>query len=168
MTNKKVRKNLKFFNFYCSNLIHFIAFLFFICVVFLFFTKTKYEFGFTKAEFIRNGQTIKQFNLKVANTPKLRARGLMFVKKLKENDGMIFIYPNDEELVFWMKNTYLPLDLVFLNKDYKIIGVVENMLPLDETKRYQISGKSRYAVELPAFSVKKYALRIGDELRILK
>ncbi len=174
MSDEKVRKNMKILNFTNKkrkNNGFLIMILFIITIILCYFYVGKdiYPFGLIKAEFIdKNGQSIKTFNLKVANTSSLRERGLMFVKELKEDDGMIFVYDKDENLVFWMKNTYIPLDLVFLNKDYKIVGIVENMIPLDDTKRYYINGKSRYAVELSAFTAKKYNIRVGDKLRIIR
>lgn len=112
------------------------------------------------------------FNLKVADTDKKRQQGLMFVKELKPDDGMIFVYPRDTELIFWMKNTFIPLDIVFLDKNYIVVGIIENMEPMggrtdlldDELPRYTIKRKSRYAVELPSAAVKKYNINVGDKL----
>lgn len=118
---------------------------------------------------------IASFNLKVADTHEKRAKGLMNVKSLNFNEGMIFVYDKDIVMNFWMKNTYIPLDIVFLDKNYRIIGIIENMLPVggnneildNDIPRYTINRKSRYAVEIPAFSVKKLGINVGDRLNII-
>ena len=81
--------------------------------------------------------------LKHLKTPKETAQGLMFVKNpLPKNSGYLFENPSK----FWMKNTYIPLDIIFINKhkdNYKIIGYLENMVPKSLESR-GIQKKSRW------------------------
>ncbi len=124
--------------------------------------------------FLDKDNSVKaKFNLKVAATPRERERGLMHVRAIKENEGMLFVYDEDIVMYFWMKNTYIPLDIVFLNNKFIVIGGIQNMLPVggqnindDDIPRYTIGRKARYAVELPSFSIKKHGIKVGDKLKI--
>lgn len=69
-----------------------------------------------------------EYNITVADTPESRARGLMFVKSLPDNHGMLFKWKHHDLRAMWMKNTYIPLDMIFMS-DNNIIGLVENAVP---------------------------------------
>ena len=82
------------------------------------------------ATFTNNdNEKIASYELKVADTVQLRTKGLMFVKALNDNEGMLFSYDEDIVMNFWMKNTFVPLDIVFLNEHYIVVGIIENMIP---------------------------------------
>jgi uncharacterized membrane protein (UPF0127 family) len=87
------------------------------------------------------------FRLEVADTPDLRERGLMYRKALDASRGMVFVFPADEVLSFWMKNTHVPLDMVFVESTGRVAGVVEDARPLTLDAR-TIGVPSRYVVEL--------------------
>jgi uncharacterized membrane protein (UPF0127 family) len=70
------------------------------------------------------------FDIWVADTEARRERGLMFIKQLDANAGMLFIYPQSQVISMWMKNTYLPLDMLFVGADGRVVKVVENTKPL--------------------------------------
>lgn len=103
--------------------------------------------------------------LKHLKTPKETAQGLMFVKNpLPKNSGYLFENPSK----FWMKNTYIPLDIIFINKhkdNYKIIGYLENMVPKSLESR-GIQKKSKYAIEVNAGTIKHLNLKIGDVITL--
>ncbi|PJZ64500.1 hypothetical protein CH371_17135 [Leptospira wolffii] len=84
--------------------------------------------------------------VEVANTEESRQRGLMFRKKMGENEGMIFIFPNEDHLTFWMKNTYIPLSIAYFNRDKRLTDMHE-MQPNQIKILYQSSEKVLYAVE---------------------
>jgi uncharacterized membrane protein (UPF0127 family) len=69
------------------------------------------------------------FKIWVADSDQRRARGLMFVKHIAEDEGMLFIYPQALRAGMWMKNTYIPLDMLFVAADGKVVNVVENTEP---------------------------------------
>ena len=89
----------------------------------------------------------------------------MFVKNpLPKNSGYLFENPSK----FWMKNTYIPLDIIFINKhkdNYKIIGYLENMVPKSLESR-GIQKKSKYAIEVNAGTIKHLNLKIGDVITL--
>ena len=70
-----------------------------------------------------------QLTLELADTPEKRDRGLMFRKHIPANHGMLFVYPVKNIHKMWMKNTYIPLDLLYLSDDFKIIGIERDLQP---------------------------------------
>jgi uncharacterized protein len=69
------------------------------------------------------------FKVWIADDNERRARGLMFVKQLADNEGMLFVYEEAQRISMWMKNTFIPLDMVFIAADGKVINVAENTQP---------------------------------------
>ncbi|MCB0330150.1 MAG: DUF192 domain-containing protein, partial [Bdellovibrionales bacterium] len=88
-----------------------------------------------------------RFYMEIANTPSQRQKGLMFRKSLDKSRGMIFLFPREEPRGFWMKNTYISLDMVFISSDWEVVGVRENTPPLTED-RQSVPGVSQYVIEL--------------------
>ena len=101
--------------------------------------------------------------LKIANTNHQRKKGLMFVKKMLPYEGMLFDYKIDGYHSVWMKNTFIPLDVLFLDSQYKIIDYVENTIP-HNLDSISINKKSRYIVELNAGTVKRMNLEKGKKI----
>ncbi len=73
------------------------------------------------------------FNIEIATTPEQQEHGLMFRKHLAPDAGMIFVWPDDEPVSMWMKNTLIPLDMLFVTRDGKIVKVAANAVPEDLT-----------------------------------
>ncbi len=82
---------------------------------------------------IHAGGSAYKFEVEVVTTPETRAQGLMYRKSMAANAGMLFIYPGEQAVSFWMKNTLIPLDMLFLKADGSIAHIAHNALPLDET-----------------------------------
>ena len=98
------------------------------------------EIEYTKngeLEFLNeNAESIKKIDIEIADTPNKRARGLMDRSKLGENQGMIFIF-NDEEIrqhTFYMKDTRIPLDIMYFDKDSVLINIARNAQPGADSK----------------------------------
>ncbi len=83
----------------------------------------------------------------LARTPAERERGLMYVNYLPADDGMLFIFDEDAVLSFWMKNTLIPLDMIFIRSDLTVAGVVANAKPLTLDPR-GVDQPSRYVLEV--------------------
>lgn len=92
-----------------------------------------------------------------------RMQGLMFRKSLGKNEGMIFIFPSNTKMPFWMKNTYIPLDIIFIDQDQKIISIAENTIPFSE-EMIESRGFYRYALEMNAGFVKQHKIKPGDRV----
>ena len=78
-------------------------------------------------------ETALSFDIEVADTPESRAQGLMFRRDLPAGQGMLFVYPDPQPVSFWMRNTLIPLDLVFADESGVIRHIHSNARPLDET-----------------------------------
>jgi uncharacterized protein len=92
---------------------------------------------------------LHHFKSWLADDDQRRQRGLMFVRKLGDTDSMLFIYPQPMRVAMWMKNTYLPLDMLFVAPDGKVIKVVQNTEPLS-LNTIESGGIVLGVVELPA------------------
>lgn len=106
------------------------------------------------------------FDIEIVSTPKERSQGLMYRKELAPKSGMFFIFDETKDHPFWMKNTYIPLDIIFLDDNYVIVGIAENAKPL--SLNYVRADKpSRYVLELNAGKAKAYGLKEGMKAKIL-
>mgnify|MGYP001181125145 CR=1 FL=1 len=90
----------------------------------------------------------------------------MFRQSLEEDHGMLFSYNDDGIRNMWMKNTYIPLDVIFLDENYKVLGYVQNTKPLS-LKNISINEHSRYVVEVNAGTVEKYNIRENEYLKFI-
>lgn len=105
-------------------------------------------------------------NLEVVQTPEARQRGLMYRKQLAPNAGMLFIFDRSEFHSFWMHNTLVPLDMIFITSDWRVLGVVENATPLTDSPR-NVPGDSQYVLEVNAGFSRRSGLQPGTEVRYL-
>lgn len=111
--------------------------------------------------------------LAIANTPQLQAKGFMTVENIPENQGMIFTYDKETIRNFWMKNTYVPLDIIFLNKDFQIINIHHQTPPcidIDPNQlncpTYSSTEPSQYIIELPSPQAKNLNLQPTQQINI--
>ena len=98
---------------------------------------------------------------RVFKTEKSIQKGLMFVKKLPQNLGALFCMQDEKIHKFWMKNTYVSLDVIFLDKNFKIVGLVENTTPLDLSFVY-VNYPSKYVIEIKSGFIKKNNIHVGN------
>lgn len=102
--------------------------------------------------------------LEVANTPESRERGLMFRRSLAGDAGMLFVFPDEAPRTFWMKNTYIPLDMLFIDSNSKILAVVENAEPLTSRGR-GAPNPVKYVLEVNGGFVKAHGILVGQRVR---
>jgi len=104
------------------------------------------------------------FTVEIADTDMSRERGLMFRQRLPEDRGMLFDFKREDNVAMWMKNTYLPLDMVFISRAGIVVNVAQNTEPLSE--RIIPSGAPTYAVlEVNAGTAKAIGLKSGDRVQ---
>ncbi len=105
------------------------------------------------------------FTVEIVETETERNRGLMFREALDPHAGMLFVYPDQEIRTFWMKNTRIALDLIFIDTNNKIVHIHPNAIPMDETS---ISSQfpARYVLEVNAGMAKQCGLGKGDKVKI--
>jgi len=99
--------------------------------------------------------------VEVADTPARQSLGLMYRKDLGADAGMLFVFPRTQHLTFWMKNTVLPLDMIFIGDDRRVVGIVKDAVPYTTTPR-EVAGDSRYVLEVNAGFSERHGVRAGD------
>ncbi len=105
-------------------------------------------------------------DVEVAYTRDARTRGLMWRTELAEGKGMLFIFPEDTWLSFWMKNTLIPLDMVFFRSDFTIVGIVENAQPRTLSARAPEGQQSKFVLELAGGWAQKLGLKPGLKVKV--
>jgi len=96
--------------------------------------------------FTANGDTLSTIEVAVADEQSERNQGLMDVRDLPKSKGMLFIFEENQPRSFWMANTPLPLDIIFVNADYKIVRIHHNAKPFSE-KNFESEQPAKYVVE---------------------
>ena len=105
------------------------------------------------------------FNVDVAETAVERERGFMFRKELDNNEGMLFVFPTSEKYGFWMKNTLIPLDIIWIDKNWIIIDVKEKAENCySKCQIYYPKKDIKYVLELNSGIFEKYNFSIGDKV----
>lgn len=102
------------------------------------------------------------FTLEIADEPDEQQTGLMYRTSMSADHGMIFVFPFAEVRAFWMKNTFIPLDIIYLDDQAKVLNV-EPMVPHDLAP-VRSDGKARYAIELNAGTAARIGVKRGDEI----
>jgi uncharacterized membrane protein (UPF0127 family) len=104
--------------------------------------------------------------VEVAVTEEEKRSGFMFRRSLGENSGMIFVYENEGRWAMWMKNTYVPLSVAFIDRSGRILNI-EDMQPLTEDT-HQAAGPAKYALEMNQGWFAKRGIGQGDKVRGLE
>lgn len=103
------------------------------------------------------------FNVEVADTPSERATGLMNRDSLASDAGMFFVWDEDVNTSFWMKDTSISLDILFINADLSIVSITENSTPYSE-ELITSSESFRYVLEVNAGFVSSSGAKVGDRV----
>ncbi|HAD81429.1 TPA: DUF192 domain-containing protein [Candidatus Edwardsbacteria bacterium] len=102
--------------------------------------------------------------VEVVDNPRSREQGLMFRKTMPGDEGMLFIFEYPQMQSFWMRNTYLPLDIAFISEQGVIINIL-TMKPLDEGPRYRSLAPALYVIEANAGWFGQNGIKAGDQVR---
>ena len=103
------------------------------------------------------------FSVEIADTEAQREKGLMFRKKLPEGQGMLFDFHNEQDVSFWMQNTYIPLDMIFIRGDGTILRIAENTEPLS-TRLVPSGGPVLAVLEVIGGTAHKLGIAAGDRV----
>jgi uncharacterized membrane protein (UPF0127 family) len=106
---------------------------------------------------------VHPFSVEIAETDEERARGLMFRKEMPDGKGMLFDFKVEQPVAFWMKNTYVSLDMIFIKADGRILSIAENTTPLSE-RGVPSGGPVRGVLEVVAGTAKKLGIKPGDRV----
>ncbi len=115
---------------------------------------------------IRGAWGFTHYSIEIADDPREQAKGLMFRRHLAKDSGMLFVYSAPQHTAFWMKNTLIPLDMLFIDDTGRIKRIAQNARPLDETP---IDGGAgvKLVLEINGGLSKKTGITIGDQIRHL-
>ena len=110
----------------------------------------------------------QRFVVEVADDDSERARGLMFRDSLAPDRGMLFVFEREEPLAFWMKNTRIPLDILYFDASLRFVSMAQGVPPCtrDPCRSYASEGPARYVLELKAGVGKSLRIRAGDEMQL--
>jgi hypothetical protein len=106
---------------------------------------------------------VHTFQVEMAITPEEKEHGLMFRRELPDGQGMLFDFQFDQNVAFWMKNTYIPLDMLFIRADGRILRIAENTEPLSE-RNIPSGGPVRAVLEVIGGTAKKLGIAPGDHV----
>lgn len=104
--------------------------------------------------------------VEIADTEEKRQRGLMFREHLAPTDGMIFLFEEPGNYPFWMKNTLIPLDMIWLDKTARVVWIADSVPPCkaDPCPSYDHKGMASYVVEVVSGFAKDHKLKVGDRV----
>ncbi len=106
-----------------------------------------------------------KIDLILADTPRKRNIGLMYQKQLPENSGMIFIFDKPVRTDFWMKNTLIPLDMIVISPDLKVVDIKMNLVPMSDDPIIS-DALSSYVIEVNAGFCERNGIAIGDTVSL--
>ncbi len=110
---------------------------------------------------IVTGSGVHVFSVELATNEMERSLGLMYRKEMAPNHGMLFDFQHDQPVQFWMHNTYLPLDMIFITGDGRVLHVAENAKPMSDTL-IPSGGAVRGVLEVVAGTAHKFGIKAGD------
>jgi hypothetical protein len=115
---------------------------------------------------IHSGGKQQKVEVEVVRTQRDIRRGLMYRTHLDENAGMLFLFKKEKFQSFWMKNTLIPLDMIFIGASMRIAGIVENAEPKTNTSR-KVPAPSQYVLEVNGGWTDKHGVRAGDKVEFV-
>jgi uncharacterized protein len=105
-----------------------------------------------------------EFLVEIADTAGKRQMGLQYRQSLADDRGMIFLFPSESVQTFWMKNTPISLDMIFINRNRKIVGIVESTVPFSLDSR-SVTEPSQYVLEINGGLARRHGIETGDSVR---
>jgi uncharacterized membrane protein (UPF0127 family) len=118
---------------------------------------------------LRRGQVVlpdkTTFHVEIADTAETRQRGLMHRESMAENAGMVFVFPEPAVHPFWMKNTLIPLDMIWVDQQQRVVAIREAVpCTADPCPNYDPGAVAAYVVELNRGTAKRHGLAVGAKL----
>jgi uncharacterized membrane protein (UPF0127 family) len=103
--------------------------------------------------------------IEIVSTPAARSKGLMYRTALADDQGMLFVFDETSDHGFWMKNTFIPLDMIFIDETLAVVGVHENAVP-QSTRNVSIGRPSRYVLEVPGGWSARHGISAGARVEL--
>ena len=120
-------------------------------------------FDFDVLEVVADDGKRVKLDVYVAMDFEQQRRGLMFVRSMPERTGMLFVYDTEDIRSMWMKNTYIPLDMVFARADGSVVNVVTDTVP-QTLSSHRSTAPARYVLELNAGTARRLAIGTGSRI----
>ena len=114
---------------------------------------------------LRDAQVVQKLSVEIAQSENEMEYGLMFRQTMPPDHGMIFIFPYPRRIQMWMKNTFLPLDMVFFDTNQKIVAIAASARPQDETI-IDPGMDAKFVLEINAGTAAKWGLKQGDQFEL--
>lgn len=115
----------------------------------------------------KNGNVKKEIEIEIAETSYETQTGLMYRNGMEENRGMLFIFKEESQHYFYMRNTRFPLDIIYINKNMEIVSAAKEAVPFDETSlpsKYPV----QYVLEVNGGMMEKWGVKEGDKISFKK
>ncbi|MCK7612002.1 DUF192 domain-containing protein [Roseibium sediminicola] len=113
--------------------------------------------------FVFSGDTEHRFEVEIAATDRQRSMGLMFREEMPADHGMLFLFEGEGQRYFWMKNTPLPLDIIYIGANGKIVSIAADTEPFS-LDAIPSDGPAQYVLEVNAGIAKKLGITAGDRV----
>jgi uncharacterized membrane protein (UPF0127 family) len=116
-------------------------------------------------QFLKAGseELIKEVDMEVSDSETERNQGLMYRQSMKDGESMLFIFDEEAPQAFWMKNTYISLDIIYINAAFEIVSIGKNTQPLSQNS-VRSTGPAKYVVEVPGGFADAYGITKGDKI----
>lgn len=114
-----------------------------------------------------NDSLIKHLDIEIADDEYQTQTGLMYRKSMKNSQGMLFIFPDSQYRYFYMRNTEIPLDIIYIDKNLTIVSIQKNAKPFDETS-LPSEGPAKYVLEINGGLSTTWNLEKGDKIEFSK
>lgn len=113
---------------------------------------------------LTKGEKEVALRVEIADTPAKRELGLQYRRELGDEQGMLFLFPVEGRQSFWMKNTPLPLDIIFIGSDLKIVGIIHQAVPFS-TASLSVSAPSQFVLEVKGGLSRRSGIDVGNAVR---
>jgi len=111
-----------------------------------------------------NDSLIKHVNIEIADDDYQTQTGMMYRKSMQDNQGMLFVFPDSQYRYFYMRNTEIPLDIIYIDENKTIVSIQKNAKPFDETS-LPSEGPAKYVLEINAGLATEWNLEKGDKIQ---
>lgn len=139
-----------------------------LCLILLIIPRSLYASPLYPIHFAgANGQVKASYKVELALSEQAQIKGLMFRKSLAADSGMLFHYPENQPVAMWMRNTLIPLDMIFVNRKLRVFHIHANAVPEDETL-IRSPAPAAFVIELNGGEAARIGLKKGDKLILSK
>ena len=140
---------------------YFIQFL----LLIFFINSLVYAGSFNNIKILKSNGEYIDYKVEIMSTPADQQRGLMFREKLNSNEGMLFLFDESKKASFWMKNTVISLDLIYIKENGLVDSIYQDLTPMS-LKKIQSKSKVRAALEIPAGDVELHGINYNSFINI--